>query len=360
MKTVITLLLTLVGTAGWGQVKCHIEGTVAEGTKPVELVIYRCGTQPKDSPYKLTVKDGRFECDIEESEIERYSIADHGEVLETGRTQRTAEFLVENGVTVRLHVHGNEIDVASEGEEHRKWSDMKKAAEAKFRPAVEAIEGDEEAERKLLQEYSLWTKDYFRNKPMLGFLLELDDRLKTFHWNDSSLVTLLDIYHKYYTDVCPGHSVHKRILAEEAKDYQICGRKYRDYNVRTIDGKQVRASDFYRNRLTLVVCLASWCNSCIREANEIKPLYEKYRDRGLNVFSLAHEFKSMDAIRRVVEHNKFPWPCLVDLDDEFGVFKMHGTANQALFVVDCDGTIIAVPYDVGELKAKLEEIFGDK
>ena len=60
-KTIITALLALVWGAGQGQVKCHITGTVVEGTQAVGLVIYRDGTDPKDSPLQLTVKDGRFE-----------------------------------------------------------------------------------------------------------------------------------------------------------------------------------------------------------------------------------------------------------------------------------------------------------
>ena len=100
------------------------------------------------------------------------------------------------------------------------------------------------------------------------------------------------------------------------------------------------------------------------------------------MFSLAHEFKaaskreksyarigssereqaralvkSTDAMRKAIERHAFPWPCLVDLDDEFGVFRKHGTQNSALFLIDCNGTIIAVPNSVEELKAKLEEIF---
>jgi peroxiredoxin len=170
---------------------------------------------------------------------------------------------------------------------------------------------------------------------------------------------MLDIYHRQYTTLYPDHPVHQRIAEQEAVGYQICGRKYNDYNVRTMDGQQVRASEYYKDKLTLVICWASWCSPCIRDACDIIPIYNEYRNRGLNVFSLAHEFKSTDAMRKAVERHAFPWPCFVDLDDEFGVFHKHGTQNSALFFIDHDGTIIAVPNSVEELKAKLEEIFHD-
>ena len=59
-QTIITALLALVSMAGPARVKCHVTGMVAEGTKVVGLVIYRDGTDPKNSPLQLTVKDGRF------------------------------------------------------------------------------------------------------------------------------------------------------------------------------------------------------------------------------------------------------------------------------------------------------------
>ncbi len=43
-QTIITILLALVAVAGQGQVRCHVIGTVAEGTTPIELRIYRDGT----------------------------------------------------------------------------------------------------------------------------------------------------------------------------------------------------------------------------------------------------------------------------------------------------------------------------
>ena len=225
-------------------------------------------------------------------------------------------------------------------------------------PAYEKLDENDDAEMAELEnEYHQWTLDYYKTHPMLGFLFELDGRLKGFHFNDTGLAAMLDIYHRQYTTLYPDYPVHQRIAEQEAVGYQICGRKYNDYDVRTIDGQQVRASEYYKDKLTLVICWASWCSPCIRDACDIIPLYEQYSNRGLNVFSLAHEFKSTDAMRKAVERHAFPWPCLVDIDDEFGVFRKHGTQNSALFLIDRDGTIIAVPNSVEELEQQLQKIF---
>ena len=359
-QTIITILLALVIMSGQAQVRCHVIGTVAEGTTPIELRIYRDGEDPKNSTLRLVLKNGRFECDVEDAQIERWHIVDFGEVMGKGMTLRTGEFFVEDGATVTIQLDGDKFDIQSTGKEYQAWHAMEQAAEEKFMSAYEKLdENDKQKMAELENEYHQWTFDYYKAHPMLGFLFELDGRLKGFHFNDTGLAAMLDIYHRQYTTLYPDHPVHQRIAEQEAVGYQICGRKYNDYDVRTIDGQQVRASEYYKGKLTLVNCWASWCSPCIRDACDIIPIYNEYRNRGLNVFSLAHEFKSTDAMRKAVERHAFPWPCFVDLDDEFGVFRKHGTQNSALFLIDRDGTIIAVPNNVDELKAKLKEVFND-
>ena len=370
-RHIITILLALVAMAGQGQVRCHVIGTVAEGTTPIELRIYRDGEDPKDSKLRPVVKNGRFECEVEDAQIERWHIVDFGEVMEKGMTSRSEAFFVEDGATITIRLDGDMFDIQSSGKEYLAWHAMEQAAEEKFMSAYEQLdenatphsdqqsENDKQKMAELKNEYHQWTLDYYKVHSMLGFLFELDGRLKGFHFNDTGLAAMLDIYHRQYTTLYPDHPVHQRIAEQEAVGYQICGRKYNDYNVRTMDGQQVRASEYYKEKLTLVICWASWCSPCIRDACDIIPIYNEYRNRGLNVFSLAHEFKSTDAMRKAVERHAFPWPCLVDLDNEFGVFHKHGTQNSALFLIDCDGTIIAVPNSIDELKEKLKEIFND-
>ena len=359
-KETIIILLALASMVWHAQVKCHIIGSIAEGTTPVEIRIYRDGEDPKNSTLHPMLKNGRFECDVVDAEIERWHIVDFGEVMENGMTLRSGEFFLEDGATVTIWLDGDKFDIQSTGKEYQAWHAMEQAAKEKFTSAYEKLDdNDKQKMEELENEYHQWTLDYYKAHPMLGFLFELDGRLKGFHFNDAGISAMLDIYHSQYTTLYPDHPVHQRIAEQESVGYQICGRKYNDYDIRTMDGQQVRASEYYKDKLTLVICWASWCSPCIRDACDIIPIYSEYRNRGLNVFSLAHEFKSTDAMRKAVERHAFPWPCLVDLDNEFGVFKKHGTANSALFLIGRNGTIIDVPNNVDELKAKLEEIFPD-
>ena len=67
---------------GQTQVRCHVIGTVDGGTTPVELRIYRNGEDPKNSTLRPVLMDGRFECDVEDAQTERWHIVDFGEVME--------------------------------------------------------------------------------------------------------------------------------------------------------------------------------------------------------------------------------------------------------------------------------------
>ena len=48
-KETIIILLALASMVWHAQVKCHIIGSIAEGTTPVEIRIYRDGEPPMDA-----------------------------------------------------------------------------------------------------------------------------------------------------------------------------------------------------------------------------------------------------------------------------------------------------------------------
>ena len=153
-QTIITILFALVVMSGQAQVRCHVIGTVAEGTTPIELRIYRDGEDPKNSTLRPELKDGCFECDVEDAQIERWHIVDFGEVMEKGMTLRTGEFFVEDGATVTIQLDGDKFDIQSTGKEYQAWHAMEQAAEAKFRLAYEKLdENDKQKMAELENEY---------------------------------------------------------------------------------------------------------------------------------------------------------------------------------------------------------------
>ena len=63
------------------------------------------------------------------------------------------------------------------------------------------------------------------------------------------------------------------------------GRTAPDFELTTLDGKTVRLSDF-RGKGVLINFWASWCKPCRDEMPAIQRVYERHRDKGLEVLAV--------------------------------------------------------------------------
>lgn len=314
----ILLAACLVSANVEAKIRCTVNGSVTDTTKVYGLRINRSGQDPKDSPYNPVIRDRRFSCTVEADEIEKYSIVDLGEVLKKGHTSRVADFLVEDDAVIDITIDGDNISVTSTGKESKAWE---------------------------------------KGESAIGFMLDLNDRMKLFNLADKSLKRMLDTYHSNgYDKAYPGHSVHKKIADGENYGYQMIGGKYNDYKALTLTGDTARASDHIQaGRLTLVICWATWCAPCRKEALSIVPLYERYHDKGLDAFGLAREFQTLDDVNIAVKQDKYPWPTIVDRDDEFQLFNKHGVTSSGFYLIDGDGTIITASYSIDDIRKEIEK-----
>ena len=336
--------------------KAHITVKIAEGVAPTELVISKDGTDSADSPYRTNLENGVYEINIETDFIESYGITDWSQLTSNGSTQRFARFLIEDGAEITLTLYEDRIEAESTGAEQLAIERMESLKKDKFSvkaDEIEKIEDENAADEmyeKLMGEINQWECEYYAQNPMISFLLYLDIRLSKLRYNDHELMQELQLYHDHYIDRYLGHPAHKHIAENENAGFQIYGGKYHDYDVRTIDGEKVRAYDFMKPGYNLVILWATWCAPCRKEAQEIADFIDPYTKQGLNVFSVTREFKNTDALKQAVEKDKYPWPTLVDLDDEFHVFDRHGASSSAVFLINPEGKIIFS--DIGSDKVK--------
>lgn len=59
----------------------------------------------------------------------------------------------------------------------------------------------------------------------------------------------------------------------------------KEFSLQTTEGETITLSQFKGN-IVILQAMASWCPSCKLQAQQIKPIYEKYKDEGLVVISL--------------------------------------------------------------------------
>lgn len=360
---ILLVILSAAISATAGNIKCRINGTVSDTTDICKLVICRYDEDPKNALIRPTITDGKFTCEISVAEIDKYKIIDFGKIMQQGHTALWNEFLIEDGAIIDLSIENGKIAVKSTGAEHLNSEKMRRMESELFEPRFAELEGmpdsiQASAYEKINDEYQKWQLDYYAANPSIDFLFVLSSKLSSFHFTDSEVKPMLDIYnHNNLSTLYPQHSVHKKISDLARSGIQMIGSQYNDYPAFDLDGNIVKASDYIKAEApTVIIMWATWCAPCRREALDMIPVYQHYAAKGVNFLGLAHEFKSTDAIKTAVDKDKHPWPTILDLDDKYSIFKNHGTSSSGIYLIDGSGKIVTTAYDFNEIKPELDKL----
>lgn len=63
-----------------------------------------------------------------------------------------------------------------------------------------------------------------------------------------------------------------------------------NFKFKNLEGKEISLSDeYYKNKVVLVQIMGSWCPNCMDETNYLVPLYNVYKDKGLEIIGLCYE-----------------------------------------------------------------------
>ncbi len=136
-------------------------------------------------------------------------------------------------------------------------------------------------------------------------------------------------------------------------------RKAPDFRLKTLDGKMFRFSDHLGKGPMLVDFWATWCVPCKQEMKEFQKLYEKYHDKGFEIYAISVDNpRTSSKIKPTVASSGWTFPILLDPDKE--VMKKFGGKQKIpyLVVVSPEGNIIAIHegFKAGNEKVIEEEI----
>lgn len=126
------------------------------------------------------------------------------------------------------------------------------------------------------------------------------------------------------------------------------------------EGKIMKLSDL-RGKYVLIDFWASWCGPCRRENPHVVALYNKYKEKGFDVFSVSLD-RGKDAWVNAIAADKLSWPNHVS-DLKYWsseAAKLYGVSSiPATFLIDKEGRIIAKNLRGAELTNALRQIFGE-
>lgn len=186
--------------------------------------------------------------------------------------------------------------------------------------------------------YSLWT-DVMR--------VAKDNRIVAQYIRE-----LFPVYKKKF----PGH-IYTKSIEQQLNGLQkvAVGNSFLDVKAFTLDGDTMQLSKAITGKITLIDFWGSWCGPCIAKMRLVKPLYERFKNKGFVIVGIAREFQSLAAVKNRIAIENYVWQNLFDIDDKLHVWNKYGINNGVgmMVVVDQQGKILAIDPKASELEELL-------
>jgi len=111
-----------------------------------------------------------------------------------------------------------------------------------------------------------------------------------------------------------------------------------DFELKSLDGKQVRLSD-YRGKAVLLNFWATWCAPCKIEMPWFVDLQKQYASQGLQVIGVAMDDSGEETIARFAQQMGINYPVLIGKEavgDAYGGVEFLPTT----FIIDRQGKVV--------------------
>jgi peroxiredoxin len=192
--------------------------------------------------------------------------------------------------------------------------------------------------------------------------------------NPSSLVSAYVLYREYAYRLTPEEIRHNLSLLDKSlyesqyvkflENYAVTlesvsiGKKAPDFELTSTDGNRIHFYDKLGNGYLLLDFWASWCGPCRMENPNVVEAYNKYKDKGFDVFGVSLDRERKDWLDAIAA-DSLTWTNASDLLLwESRPAALYGVrAIPSNFLVDTDGIIIAKNIRGKELGNKLNELF---
>jgi len=115
--------------------------------------------------------------------------------------------------------------------------------------------------------------------------------------------------------------------------------KYLDFELPVVNSTEtLKLSNIVGKKLVLLNFWATWCPYCVREIPDLKNVYEKYKNKGLEIVAV-NIGESSKEVSKFVEIKEIEYK--VVLDQKTQVARMYGVRGiPTNFLIGLDGNVI--------------------
>ncbi|MDN3493387.1 TlpA disulfide reductase family protein [Winogradskyella bathintestinalis] len=163
--------------------------------------------------------------------------------------------------------------------------------------------------------------------------------LPTAHFPYEEAKQLLDIFKDKYGDTERFKAMQRKI--DVALKRKI-GTPFINYTINNTEGEEVKLSDSYGSRFTLIDVWASWCGPCRKENPNYKKILKKYKDRGFQIIAVSLDNDKQRWVDAIKEDRTYEFVHVSELNGRKDLlsktYGINGIPDS--FLLDKDGIII--------------------
>lgn len=136
----------------------------------------------------------------------------------------------------------------------------------------------------------------------------------------------------------------------------ITGALAPDINLATPDGGTLALSSL-RGKVVLIDFWASWCGPCRRENPAVKAIYDKYKDKGFEIYGVSLD-NNATQWKAAIAKDKLTWKHVSDLKGwKSSASQLYGVRSiPATFLLDKEGRIYKSGFRSHELEGLLQQL----
>ena len=170
----------------------------------------------------------------------------------------------------------------------------------------------------------------------------------------------IELYNSFPEEIQNGY--YGQLLKKELIPENLIGKRLPAFSAPDRNGNIHSDSDLRKNKKCVLIDFwASWCSWCRKESPNVKEVYDKYRNKGVDVISVSFD-TDRERWVKAIEEDGTPWTQVSDLKgtDKGYLYGWYGLKGiPAIYLIDSEGRIIVENMRGEVIMNSVKKYFGE-